>query len=109
MQMKLLMILLAIQTMGGIALAFRSISLNAWESNEGIQNREDRLSLVTGVVFLTGAGLGWYGYSQNVLWCWGFAGLRLLKLCIDAIGLVLLCFIFFRAKSSDALETTEEQ
>ncbi len=98
--MKWLIIPLATQTIAGIALAFRSVSLNAWESNEGIHDRGDWLSLVTGTVFLTSAGLGWYGYSQNVAWCWGFTGLPLVKTCVDAIGLVLLCFVFFRAQST---------
>jgi hypothetical protein len=108
-QMKWLVFPLAIQSIAGIALAFRSISLNAWESNEGIQSRDDRLSLSTGVVFLASAGLGWYGYSQNMVWCWGFTGLRLLKSCIDLIGLVLLYFIFFRAESTAPTGTPEEQ
>ena len=98
-QMKWLVIPLAIQTLAGIALAFRSVSLNTWESSEGIHDRDDWLSLATGIVFLTGAGLGWYGYSQKMAWCWGFTGLRLLKTCMDAIGLVLLYFVF-RAQST---------
>jgi hypothetical protein len=106
-QMKLLIVLLAIQTIAGFALAFRSISFNMWESNEGIHSRDDRMSLVTGIVFLASAGLGWYGYLHNVVWCWGFSGLRLLKTCVDAIGLVLLYFIFFRAKSIASTETSE--
>ena len=106
--MKWMIVPLAIQTLGGIALAFRSVSLNAWEPNEGIHERDERLSLVTGIVFLASAGLGWYGYSQNGAWCWGFTGLRLLKLCIDAVGLVLLYFIFFHLKPV-APETPEEQ
>jgi len=97
-QMKLLILLLAIQTIAGIALAFRSVSLNSWEPNDGIHDRDERPSLVTGIVFLTSAGVGWYGYSQNAAWCWGFSGLRLVKSCVDAIGLVLLYFVFFGAK-----------
>jgi hypothetical protein len=107
--MKWLIVPLAIQTIAGIALAFRSISLNVWESNEGIDNRGDWLSFVTGVVFLTSAGLGWYGYSQNEVWCWGLTGFRLLKSCLDAIGLMLLYFVFFRAKPTVSTETPEEQ
>jgi hypothetical protein len=102
--MKWLIVPLAIQTIAGIALAFRSVSEYTWESNAGINDRDDRLSLVTGIVFLTSAGLGWYGYSQNVAWCWGFAGFRLVKSCLDAIGLVLLYFVFFRAKLTASAE-----
>jgi hypothetical protein len=101
------MIPLAVQTIVAFALTFRSISFNMWETNEGIHNREDWLSLVTGGVFLTGAGLGWYGYSQHEVWCWGFSGLRLLKTCVDALGLVLLYIFFFRAKSIAPTETSE--
>jgi hypothetical protein len=107
-QMKWLIVPLAIQTIAGIALAFRSVSLNTWESDEGIHNPGDRLSLVTGIVFLSGAGLGWYGYSQTQAWCWGFTGLRLVKTCVDAIGLVLLYFVFFRTESTTPPEAQEE-
>ena len=107
--MKWLIVPLAIQTIGGIALAFRSVSLNTWESDEGIHNSGDRLSLVTGIVFLSGAGLGWYGYSLTQAWCWGFTGFRLVKTCVDAIGLVLLYFVFFRTKSSAPKEAMGEQ
>ena len=107
--MKLLIVLLAIQTIAGMALAFRSISFNMWESNEGIHSRGDWFSLLTGIVFLSSAGLGWYGYSQGVAWCWGLSGLRLIKTCVDAIGLVLLFFVFIRAKWIAQTETPEEQ
>jgi len=46
--MKIVMILLAMQTIVAFALAFRSISFNKWETNEGIHNREDWLSIATG-------------------------------------------------------------
>lgn len=108
-QMKLIIVLLAIQTSAGIALAFRSISLNMWESNEGIHSREDWLSLGTGAVYLMSAGLGWYGYSQHMpYWCWGLSGLRLFKLCLDLIGLVLLYFVLFHAKSTIPTEMSDE-
>src|SRR5579872_3375477 len=107
--MKLVVILLAMQTIVAFALTFRSISFNVWESNEGIRNREDWLSLVTGGVFLTGAGLGWYGCLQHVGGCWGFTGLRLLKLCVDAIGFVLLYFLYIHLKSTTSAESSEEQ
>jgi hypothetical protein len=106
--MKWLIVPLTIQTLAGIALAFRSVSLNMWEANDGINDRSDWLSLVTGSVFLTGAGLGWYGYSQGVVWCWGLSGLRLLKSGVDVTGLVLLWFVFFRPKPS-ATEAQEER
>jgi hypothetical protein len=108
-QMKLVIILLAMQTIVAFALTFRSISFNVWELNEGIHNREDWLSLVTGGVFLTGAGLGWYGCLQHVGWCWGFTGLRLLKLCVDAIGFVLLYFLYVHLKSTTSADSSEEQ
>jgi hypothetical protein len=107
--MKWLIVPLAIQTIAGIALAFRSVSLNTWESDEGIHNSGDRLSLVTGIVFLSGAGLGWYGYSLTQAWCWGFTGFRLVKTCVDAIGLVLLYFVFFRAESTGDVKTRREE
>ena len=107
--MKWLIVPLAIQTIGGIALAFRSVSLNTWEPNEGMNDRDDRLSLVTGIVFLASAGLGWYGYSQHGGWCWGFTGLRLVKSCVDPVGLVLIYFVFFRTKSSAPKEAMGEQ
>jgi hypothetical protein len=106
--MKLLIVLLAMQTIAGFALAFRSMSFNMWESSEGIHSRDDRLSLVTGIVFLAGASVGWYGYFHNVVWCWGFSRLRLLKTCVDAFGLALLYVVFFHAKSTVPAETPDE-
>ena len=43
-------------------------------------------------------GLGWYSYSLNVVLCWGFTGFRLLKMCLDVTGLVLLYFVLFSRK-----------
>jgi hypothetical protein len=107
--MKVVMILLAMQTIVAFALTFRSLSFNVWESSEGIHTREDWLSLATGGVFLAGAGLGWYGYSQHMpYWCWGLSGFRLCKLCLDLIGLVLLYFIFSQAKSTTCAEKPDE-
>jgi hypothetical protein len=105
--MKWLIIPLAIQTIAGIALAFRPMSLNMWESSEGVRRPGDWLSLGTGIIFLTSAGLGWYSYSLNVVLCWGFTGFRLLKMCLDVTGLVLLYFVLFRAKSTAPAETPE--
>lgn len=73
-----------------------------WESNEGIHDRNDWLSLGVGIVYLTSAGLGWYGYSQHMAVCWGLSGLRLCKVCLDVVGLVLLYFVFFPAKATPA-------
>jgi len=106
--MKRLIVPLTIQTLAGMALAFRSVSFNMWEANDGIHDRSDWLSLVTGMVFLIGAGLGWYGYSQGMAWCWGLSGFRLLKSGVDATGLVLLWVVLFRAKPS-ATEAQEER
>src|ERR1700739_123839 len=91
---------LAIQTMAGIALAFPPLSLNMWESSEGVHKAGDWLALGTGIIFLSSAGLSWYGYVHNrAWWCWGLSGLPLLKFCLDVIGLVLLFFVLFRMKS----------
>ena len=109
LQMKWIIVPLGIQTIAGITLTFRSVSLSTWEPNEGIQNRSDWLSTVTGVVFLASAGLGWYVYAQNMVSCWGLTGLRLLKTCVDGIALVLLYFVFFRAKPDALIEPSEEQ
>ena len=107
--MKIVMILLAMQTIVAFALTFRSLSFNMWESNEGTHTREDWLSLATGGVFLAGAGLGWYGYALHMpYWCWGFKGLRLLKLCIDAIGFVLLYILAAHIKSTASADPPEE-
>ena len=106
--MKWLIFPLAIQTMAGIALTFRHLSLNAWESNENAIRPFDWLSLVTGVIFLMSAGLGWRAYLLNEVSCWGFSGIRLLKLCLDVLGLVLLYFVLFRSKPTISSETSEE-
>jgi hypothetical protein len=108
-QMRWLIFPLATQTLVGIALTFRHMSLNSWEPDDGIRRSADWLSLGTGVIFLTSAGLGWYSYSRNEPSCWGFTGTRLLKLCLDMTGLVLFYFVLFRAKSTVSPETPEEQ
>src|SRR5580704_8843271 len=88
--MRWLIFPLTIRTMTGIALTFRPLSLNKWEPNEGVRRSGDWLALVTGIIFLSSAGLSWYGYTHNrSWWCWGLTGLPLLKFCLDVIGLVL--------------------
>lgn len=98
---------LGVQTIAGLTLAFRGVSLNAWEPNQGIHSFNDRLAVITGVVFLSGAGLGWYLLLHNRVLCWGFGGLPLLKQCLDIIALVLLYFVWFgraRARSSESTD-----
>jgi hypothetical protein len=102
--MRWLIFPLAIQTIVGVALTFRHMSLNAWESSEGIRRPADWLSLATGAIFLTSAGFGWYTYSRNQLSCWGFSGIPLVKLCMDVTGLLLLYLVLFRTKSNGISE-----
>ena len=91
---------LAIQAMAGIAFAFRPLSLNLWEPNEGIHDRGDWLSVGAGALLLFTAGFSWYGYSHNLFWCWiyGVTGFQLLKWSLDASALVLLYFAFRQKK-----------
>lgn len=105
--MKWLIFPLVIQTMAGIALASRALSFNMWEPNEGVRKSGGWLSIVTGVVLLASAGLGWYKYEHGLNSCWGFSGLGLLKLCLDAVSLVLLYFVLFRKKSAPPSEPIE--
>jgi TPR repeat protein len=109
MGMKLnawLIALLVIRAMAGIALAFRPLSLNMWEPNEGIPDHRDWLSVGTGSLFLFTSVLGWYGYTHNLIWCWvyGVTGFQLLKWCLDAFALVLLYFVFFPRKTPETEE-----
>jgi len=106
--MRIVIVSLVIQTMAGIALVFRPLSLNDWEPNEGINRPGDWLALVTGIIFLSSAGIGWYAYAHNQIGRWGFSRFPLLRFCLDVIGLVLLYFILFRMKSSPSNETTEK-
>ena len=106
--MRWLIVPLTLQTMAGIALTFRPLSFNMWESNEGIRSSGDWIALLTGIIFLSSAGWSWYAYAHHRIWCWGFSGLPLLKFCLDVIGLVLLYFVLFRMKSTSPIETTEE-
>ncbi len=58
--------ILVIQAIAGIALAFRPLSLNMWEPNEGVHEYRDWLSIGTGALFLLTAALSWYGYTQQL-------------------------------------------
>jgi TPR repeat protein len=100
---------LVIQAMAGITLAFRPLSLNMWEPSEGIHDYRDWLSVGTGTLFLLTAGMSWYGYTHNLIWCWiyGVTGFQLLKWSLDAFALVLLYFVCFQKKPLEAEETTE--
>ena len=94
------MLFLVIQAGAGIAFAFRPLSLNIWEPNEGIHDRGDWLSVWTGVLLLLTVGLSWYGYTHNLFWCWiyGVTGFQLLKWSLNASALVLLYFVFHQKK-----------
>jgi TPR repeat protein len=100
---------LVIQAMAGIALAFRPLSLNMWEPNEGVHDYRDGLSVGTGALFLLTAGLSWYGYTHNLIWCWvyGVTGFQLIKWSLDAVALALLYFVFFPKKTLETEEPTE--
>lgn len=95
---------LVIQAIAGVALAFRPLSLNMWEPNEGVHDSRDWLSVGTGVLFLVTAALSWYGYTHNLIWCWayGVTGFQLLKWFLDATAVALLYFVFFQKKQSEA-------
>jgi len=105
---KWLAFLLTIQMLAGIAFAFRPLSFNIWEPNEGIHDAGDWLSLAVGILFLSSAGLSWYGLAHHRLWCWAFTGIPLLKLILDVTGLVLLYFSLFQAKPLPPEDSTEE-
>lgn len=103
------MLFLVIQAMAGIAFAFRPLSLNIWEPNEGIHDRGDWLSVGTGTLLLLTVGLSWYGYTHNLFWCWiyGVTGFQLLKWSLDASALVLLYFVFHQKKPLQPQGPTE--
>lgn len=98
---------LSIQTLAGLMLASRPLSLNVWEPNQGMHGFRDWLAIVTGVVFLLGAGLGWYGYAHNRI-CWGHTGLPAVKLSVDMIAVVLLYFVYFGRRSTSSSGPTDE-
>jgi len=93
-----LIVILAIQAIAGIALAFRPVSLNIWEPSEGMQNRREWLSIAAGTLFLFNAGLSWYGYTHNLIWCWvyGCTGFQLLKWGLNLIALVLVSLVLIQ-------------
>jgi hypothetical protein len=95
-----LVLFLVIQAIAGAALAFHPLSLSMWEPNEGVHDYRDWLSVGTGALFLLNAGLSWYGYTHNLIWCWvyGVTGFQLLKWSLDTFALLLLYFVFFQTK-----------
>lgn len=105
--MQWVMLLLGIQTLVGLVLAFSPLSLNAWEPSKGIHGFRDWLAIVTGVVFLLGAGLGWYGYARNRI-CWGHTGLPAVKLSVDMIAVALLYFVWFCRRSTSSSGPSDE-
>lgn len=86
----------------GFVLAFRPLSLNFWEPNQGIHGFHDWLSIGTGALLLLTAGLKFYGYTHNLIWCliYGFTGFQLLTWFLQAIAMVLLYVVFFGKKST---------
>lgn len=105
-----LMFILWVQIVYGFVLASRPLSFNLWEPNEGIRDSRDLLSVVTGVLFLIAAGLSWYGYTHNLIWCWiyGFTGFQLLKWSLNAISLILAYIVLFHSKKTAAAELPVE-
>jgi TPR repeat protein len=105
-----LTVFLAAQALVGFVLVSRPLSFNLWERNEGMHEAHDWLSVGTGAFFLMTAGLGWYGYTHNLIWCliYGVTGFALLRWSLNAIALVLLCFVFFGSKPSAPEEIQEE-
>jgi TPR repeat protein len=105
-----LIFLLTVQALGGFVLVSRPLAFNMWERSEGIRDSRDWLSMGTGAIFLVTAGLSWYGYTHNLIWCWiyGVTGFALLKWSLNAIALVLLYIVFFRRKPS-APEAAQEE
>jgi TPR repeat protein len=105
-----LIFLLAVQGLGGFAIASRPLSFNMWEQNEGAHDSRDWMSIGTGVLILTTAGMSWYGYTHNLIWCWiyGVTGFALLKWSLNTIALVLLYIVFFHRKPSAPEEAQEK-
>jgi TPR repeat protein len=95
-----LIFILGVQAMAGFALASGPLSFNLWEPNEGIHNSRDWLSVGTGTLFLITAGLSWYGYTHNLIWCWiyGFTGFELLKWSLNALSLILAYVVLVHNK-----------
>jgi len=105
-----LICILAIQATAGFALAFRPLSLNLWEPNEGMRGISDWLSIATGILFLFAAGLSLYGYTHNLIWRWiyGVTGFELVKWSLNLIGLALLTLILF-GKKTDSTDVSKEE
>ena len=86
-------------------LTFHTLSLNIWEPNDRFATRHDWIATATGILLLLSAGARWYGYQHNIIWCWvyGLTGFTLFGWSLDAVLLVLLYFVFFRAKQAHAM------
>jgi TPR repeat protein len=101
-----LMFILGVQIVAGFVLASRPLSFNLWEPSEMIHDSHDLLSVATGFLFLIAAGLSWYGYTHNLIWCWiyGFTGFQLLKWSLNAISLILAYIVLVHIKKTAAGE-----
>lgn len=107
----LLIFILGVQTIFGFVLASRPLSFNLWEPNEGIRGSHDLLSVATGLLFLGTAGLSWYGYTHNLIWCWiyGYTGFELFKWSLNGISLILAYIVLVHSQKSTADELPAEE
>ncbi len=102
-------VFLVIQTLFGMALAFRPWSFNTWEPSEGPPDFLTWFSLAAGWACLIDAAMGWWGYTHNLFWsyAYGVTGFILAKSILNIVVMVLiLLFAFLQKKASSKREST---
>lgn len=95
------MVFLVIQTLFGMALAFRPWSMNIWEPNRDPRNTSAWVSISAGWTCLIDAGIGWWGYTHNLFWNWsyGWTGFMLCKAILNVIvGILLVAVLVINQK-----------
>ncbi len=102
-------VFLVIQTLFGMALAFRPWSFNVWEPSDSPRDFLAWFSLATGWVCLTAAAMGWWGYTHNLLWSYtyGMTGFILAKSTLNIVAMVLiLVFAYLQKNASSKRKST---
>lgn len=89
-------VILVIQTVSGIVLAFRLGSPNIWGPDKNPRYFLS-WSCASGWACLIDAAMGWWGYTHNLLWSmkYGLTGFILSKLILNIAVCVLLLIVFF--------------
>lgn len=85
-------VFLVIQTLFGLAFAFRPWSLNIWEPNEPPRDFRAWFPVALGWACLIASGMGWWGYTHSMLWSlsYGPTVFNVSKIILNIVVMVLL-------------------